>query len=241
MKKNTALLKNFDPRETPTYGITEATHYLRIPRTTIRDWVSGRSYPGKAGTRFARPVIRIADPHAKLMSFMDLVEIHVLDAIRRKHKIPLEKVRVAVRYLSKKFPSKHPLAERDFETDGVDLFIQEFNRLINISQAGQLAMREVLHAHLLRIERDVQGTPVKLYPFTRKREGDESKEEPRAVVIDPRVSFGRPVLAGTGIPTALIAERYKAGESVDELAEDYGRPRLEIEEAIRCELPLEAA
>jgi uncharacterized protein (DUF433 family) len=49
------------------------------------------------------------------------------------------------------------------------------------------------------------------------------------------------VLAGTGIPTAIVAERYKAGESIDELAEDYGRSRKEIEEAIRCELWLEAA
>ncbi len=67
------------------------------------------------------------------------------------------------------------------------------------------------------------------------------KEEPRTVVIDPRVSFGRSVLAGTGIPTAIIAERYKAGESVDALADDYGRKRVEIEEAIRCELALDAA
>jgi uncharacterized protein (DUF433 family) len=61
------------------------------------------------------------------------------------------------------------------------------------------------------------------------------------VVIDPRISFGRPVLAGSGIPTAVIADRYKAGESVDELADDYGRKRLEIEEAIRCELAERAA
>ena len=61
------------------------------------------------------------------------------------------------------------------------------------------------------------------------------------MVIDPHVSFGRPVLVGTGIPTAVIAERYKAGESIDELAGDYGRGPSEIEEAIRCELWLEAA
>ena len=47
--------------------------------------------------------------------------------------------------------------------------------------------------------------------------------------------------AGSGIPTTIIAERYKAGESVDELADDYGRKRLEIEEAIRCELDERAA
>ena len=169
---------------------------------------------------------------------MNLVEVHVLDAIRREHNIPLEKVRMAVTYLSKQFPSKHPLADREFETDGINLFIQKFGQLINISQAGQLAMKEVLEAHLHRIERDVAGIPVKLYPFTRKR---DSQEEPKAIVIDPRVSFGRPVLVGTGIPTAMIAERYKAGESVDDLANDYGRKRLEIEEAIRCELWVEAA
>ena len=64
------------------------------------------------------------------------------------------------------------------------------------------------------------------------------------MVIDPRVSSGRPVLVGSGIPTAVIAERYKAGESIDQLADDYGRERLDIEdieEAIRCELDERAA
>ena len=32
------------------------------------------------------------------------------------------------------------------------------------------------------------------------------RERPRTVLIDPRVSFGRPVVAGTGIPTAVLAE-----------------------------------
>jgi uncharacterized protein (DUF433 family) len=59
--------------------------------------------------------------------------------------------------------------------------------------------------------------------------------------IDPRISFGRPVLAGTGIQTTIVVERYKAGESVEELAKDYGRGRLDIEEAIRWELSAEAA
>jgi len=70
------------------------------------------------------------------------------------------------------------------------------------------------------------------YPFTRKRELDE----PRVVVIDPEVSFGKPVLVGTGIPTSTVAERYKTGESVDDLAKDYDLERGKIEEAIRCEL-----
>jgi uncharacterized protein (DUF433 family) len=239
--KGAPALKGRDIREIPSYGVQEAAHYLRIPRTTIRDWISGRHYPGKTGVRFSRPIIHLPDRETRLLSFMNLVEIHVLDAIRRKHNIPLEKVRTAVRYLAKQFPSPHPLADQEFVTDGMNLFVSKFSQLINISQEGQLAMREILHAHLHRIERDLQGLPIRLYPFTRKRDLVQHGEEPRAVVIDPRISFGRPVLAGTGIPTAVIAERYKAGESVDALADDYGRQRFEIEEAIRCELWLEAA
>lgn len=238
---NPAFVRDVNVRELPSYGITETAHYLRIPRTTIRDWVSGRYYRGKGGERFSKPIIHVPDSRQRLLSFMNLVEIHVLDAIRREHQIPLEKVRVAVTYLSKQFPSLHPLADREFETDGINLFTQKFGQLINISQAGQLAMREVLQAHLLRIERDLSGIPVRLYPFTRKRDLHEPHEEPKAIVIDPQVSFGRPVLAGTGIPTAVTAERYKAGESMDDLADAYGRKRLEIEEAIRCELWIEAA
>ena len=60
------------------------------------------------------------------------------------------------------------------------------------------------------------------------------------VVIDPTLSAGRPVIAGTGLATEVIAERYIAGETVVELAKDYDRENSEIEEAIRCELKIAA-
>ena len=59
--------------------------------------------------------------------------------------------------------------------------------------------------------------------------------------MDPYLSFGRPVIEGMGIATAIIAERYKAGESIEELARDYECPLLAIQEAIRCELDTQAA
>jgi uncharacterized protein (DUF433 family) len=98
-------------------------------------------------------------------------------------------------------------------------------------------MREMLAAHLKRIDRDAAGAPIRLYPFTRKHD----LEEPRVVMMDPRVQYGRPVLVRSGIPTAVVAERYKAGESIQDLATDYGREPREIEEAIRCELHVATA
>lgn len=225
------------PEEQPAYGLAEASRYLSIPSATLRSWVAGRKYPTESGPRFFRPIIQLpADVRAGL-SFVNLVEAHVLDAIRRHHQVPLNKIREAIHYLRKHFSSAHPLAEQKFQTDGIDLFIEKFGQLINVTQSGQIALRELLKAHLHRVEHDASGTAVRLYPFTRKRD----LSEPKVVVIDPHISYGRPVLVGTGIPTAIVAERYKAGESIDELAEDYGRSRNEIEEAIRCELWLEAA
>lgn len=221
-----------DPRELPAYSIPEAAQYLVIPTATLRSWVLGRAYPTQTGQRRFEPVIELPDSKLPALSFVNLVEAHVLDAIRRQHKIALNKVRRATRYLKNRFRSRHPLADQTFETDGLDLFIQEYGKLIAISKNGQLAMRELLEAHLRRIDRDKSGVAVRLYPFTRKREPDE----PKFVVIDPAISFGRPVLQGTGIATAVVAGRYKAGESIEELAADYGRGTHEIQEAIRCEL-----
>ena len=236
MKKNNSFYDGQDPRYLPSYSIGETAHYLLVPQATVRSWAIGRPYPTKLGKRYFAPVIGLPRK-SKSLSFINLIEVHVLDAIRREHAVPLDKVRSAVNYLRKEFGSEHPLAEEVFATDGLDLFIQKCGQLINVSRSGQLGMKSLLEAHLRRIDRDAKGIAVRLYPFTRKR----ADEEPKAVVIDPYISFGRPVLAGTGIPTSAIAERYKAGESIGQLSEDYGRKFLEIEEAIRCELALEAA
>ena len=172
------------------------------------------------------------------MSFVNLIEAYVLAAIRRHHRIPFPKVRSALRYLNRHFPSPHPLADQRFETDGLDIFVEQFGNLITISDEGQLSMRDILKAHLHRIERDVPSLAIKLYLFTRR---DTSETAPRVIVVDPRIAFGRPVLVGTRISTEVVYQRFESGEPVARLADDYGRTSEEIEEAIRCEHYRDAA
>jgi uncharacterized protein (DUF433 family) len=167
-----------------------------------------------------------------------LGEAHLLAAIRRKHHVPLPTVRRALRYVADHLQLKRPLAEATFETDGIDLFVERLGQLINVSKEGQTEMSDMIRAYLKRIERDERGLPVKLYLFTRK---DELQEREPSVVVDPRVAFGRPVLARTAVPTAILADRFKAGDTLSELAGDYGTSPQAIEEAIRCELAREAA
>jgi hypothetical protein len=119
--------------EQPVYSLTEASRYLLIPPATLRSWVAGRKYPTDSGSRFFRPVIQLPDNVRAGLSFVNLVEAHVLDAIRRHHQVPLSKIREAIDYLRRHFSSKHPLAEQRFETDGIDLFIDKFGQLINVT------------------------------------------------------------------------------------------------------------
>ena len=224
-----------DPYEMPTYGIPEAAHYLRLPPATLRSWVLGRRYRTEFGTTFSRPVIVLPDDSLPLLSFYNLAEAHVLSAFRREHNVKLEKIRTALDYVIMQFGWTHPLIEQKFETDGARLFIEKLDGLVDASARGQLVMDHA-RAHFQRLQRDEQRV-VRLWPFTR----NSIAESPETVFIDPRISFGRPCLVRCNIPTAVIAERYKAGEAIDSLAEDYGCDRLDIEEGLRCELDLKVA
>src|SRR5436190_7188710 len=77
-------LKDQDVRELPAYGVAEAAHYLLVPRATLRSWVAGMSYGSDGERRFFKRVIHpAASPVA--LSFINLIEAHVLAAIRRRH------------------------------------------------------------------------------------------------------------------------------------------------------------
>ncbi len=58
------------------------------------------------------------------------------------------------------------------------------------------------------------------------------------IVLDPKVKMGKPVIAGTRIPVALILEKLAAGETVADLLEAH--PGLS-EPAIRAALAYAAA
>jgi uncharacterized protein (DUF433 family) len=190
-------------------------------------------------------VIELADPENSRLSFSNLTEAHVLDALRRQYQVELPQIRRAVSYLREHFKRRHPLVHHEMLTDGNDLFVEAagLKDVINVSRHGQLAMRDLIELHLQRVEWDKDGFVARLYPFTRSRRSPaEGASQPRVVTMDPRVEFGRPILKVSAVPTAVIADRYKAGESIADLADDYGEDPLNIEEAVRCELqPAKAA
>ena len=207
---------------------------LNLSIATVRAWCFGYTYrSGKGSAKKFQPVIRPADPNARLLSFANLCELHVLSAIRRRHRIPLPRVRDSVEYVRSELGGDRPLIDRQFSTNGIDLFVQHASKLLNVSQQGQEALRGDFEQALARIERDNRGAPVRLFPFSRTSVSDEN--QPKTIVIDPRLAFGRPVLSSTAIRTEVIAGRFSAGDSTAEMAKDYGVDEEEIKEALRFE------
>ncbi len=224
-----------DPKDAPAYGIPEAARYLTIPTSTLHSWALGQAYKSSQGEpRFFEPVFQIADRDRKLLSFTNVCEAHVCEALRSAHGIHMRHIRRAIDVLNGLFPeSKHPLVDHRLATSGKELFVKRLGSddVINLSIQGQTVIRECLDLYLKRVDYH-QDEVSRLFPFTRT---GASQDASKIVMLDPSVLFGRPVIKDTRIATSVVFERWAAGESLEALADDYGRPVGDIEEALRCE------
>jgi uncharacterized protein (DUF433 family) len=222
-----------DPSEAGAYSLAEVANYLGIAPSTLRSWCHGQPYRTKSGAeRFFKPLLRIYEQQGGMLSYSNFVEAHVLRALRRQ--VTLPKVREILHgILAERPDSRHPLIEYEFATVGKDVFVERAGALINVARNGQVAFREALEGYLRRIKRNPQGTPTDLYPFPG---GKPLLEWPQSVQMNPRVAFGRPVIAGTNIPISVISSRVMAGDDLDLLAEDYDLDSSVIFEAVRWEV-----
>jgi uncharacterized protein (DUF433 family) len=217
-----------DPRRIPTYTLPTVAHLAGVSPETLRYWIKHR------------PLILKPDPESPLLSFINVVEAYMLAHLRRRHGLLLKQIRPAIEYTREDRKNESPLADEDLETDGRELFIRDLDKIINASRRGQIVMPEIIEPYLTRVDWDDLGQPARYYPVVRSAVSAESTAiamAPRIVMVDPTVSFGRPALMGSGVPTAVIASRFKAGDSIEELARDLDQTVREIEEALRYECP----
>lgn len=228
--------RNQDIYHAPAYSIADAARYLRIPAATLRSWLQVKT------VNHAVPLIQRPDPNRPFLSFVNLVEAHVLRIIRETHQVHLSRVRKALDYMSQQLETDHPLAMQTFQTDGVDLFIDQMDALVNVSRSGQLAMRESLQHLLTRVEWNADGVASRFFPLLeRMAVSADDWANDKIIVLDPAVRFGRPVIAGRGVPTDAIADLYEAGETIADIAEEFDCTPVQIKAAIRFESRLLAA
>jgi uncharacterized protein (DUF433 family) len=228
-----------DPRTLPAYPLELAARILLIPRSTLRVWVFGAEWTEKSGQkRSFEPLIIPPDRRKTLLSFVNLVEAHVLKTIRHKHRIQMIHVREAISELSKTYNTEYPLADVDLLAGDAELFYKRFGILLNLSRGKQQAF-SFLQTYLDRIERNLEKQAKRLYPFVIAPVWVGRKtlinQDPKLISIDPYISYGRPVITGTGISTDAIADRFWGGDNIELLARDFDCSISAIEYAIRYE------
>jgi uncharacterized protein (DUF433 family) len=206
----------------PAYRVVEAARYARTTPQTVANWqkLRGNSH-GAIGPR---------DKGASL-SYLQLIELGVVAAMRNAG-ISLPKVRQAREYLAQEFNSKFPFAEYRFKTDGKNLFVsydqimdaKDKDKLLSINKRGQLAWKEILDQRLREFEYDDD-----LGKVLRWKVGGIASP----VRVDPRISFGAPHVNGT--PTWVLRERWKSGESLADIADDFDLKVDDVAAALRFE------
>ncbi len=219
-----------DRRDLSSYTPQEVAHHLSVPLSTVRAWSVGQKYRGRHGEKrdFERLIVP-AETSPLSLSFWNLAELYVLASLRRHHEVPMHNVRAALLYSARKLSSKRPLIDEVFYTDGVSIFVEKYAKLIDASNDGQAAIKAVLKDSLARVERGVDGHVIRLFPWL------QDPKEPHHVEINSERGFGRLVLAGTNIPTEVIAQRFNGGEDIDVLAADYDLSEKQIQYALRWE------
>jgi uncharacterized protein (DUF433 family) len=220
-----------DLRDVPAYPLVDAARYLHLPASTLRRWVNGWSYPTSEGEQHSH---RLLDVHRSgrsyVLSFNNLIEAHVLASMRFDHKVAMPRVRQALTWVSSQLDIRRPLLNARFESDGISLFVEHLGQVLDVSTFhGQVQIAEAVRSYLRRVERDPEGVPIRLFPWVRPTSNDKT------ISIDPRFGFGRPVIAGTGVPTRVLFEQFQGGDNVAFLAEDYELQAQQVIDALRFE------
>jgi uncharacterized protein (DUF433 family) len=217
---------------TGVYDLTEASRLLRVNRNKLYTWVAGRP------TRGQHPLFQPDLPTNRgryAISFLDLIELAIIKDFRGLN-LSMQAIRKAIQIAREMYnDAEHPLCTKRFETDGQTIFARvkddfDEERIIDCL-SKQLVFVEIMQPLFLQLERDEElESVIRWWPLGR----DES------IVIDPRRSFGRPIVAQTGTPTLALYRQHMAGDSIEEVADWYEIEDKYVRDAVKYESKLAA-
>lgn len=217
-----------DPRELPAYTFRELALSLRMPESTLRAWTRGQ-----AGFEALLRIPR--DPRGVFeLSFYNLIEIYVLAQLRKAHGMSMPQVRRSMAVLAGALKTEHPIIDAEFFVYGNRLYAEHGDRTVNLTRPeGQYFFADAMKDLLTRVDKGPMGYE-RFYPKLPNRQGVVT-ERYRPIVVDPEVTFGRPRIAGTGIPTEIIADRRRGGDSLKFIAEDLNISVTKVRQALEFE------
>lgn len=206
------------------FTLRETAAYLGIPKSTVQWWARP---PGAK-----HPLITCFPAHGRsaTVPFIGFAEAFVLSSFRRAG-VPLQRIRPAVEVLAREIGVEHALASKRLYTDGAEVLFD---------YASRRGEREVMDLVVIRTQQRQFSEVVKEYLKAIHYGGDGWADAVRLptyanaeVVVDPKVAFGLPLLVHGGARVEDLVDRFQAGDSVGDIAADFGVLPGEVEDVIR--------
>lgn len=192
------------------YGFREAARLTGLKGERVREWFRVRNDETRRRPVFHSDYEPVDGDRA--ISFLDLIDVFVAGQLR-EHGVSLQTLRRVYHRLQDELNAKHPFCRSELLSDGKIVFTR------GMDSKGEEELIEVLTRQKV--------FPSIILPFLRKIDyGHVSKlaerwHIARMVVVDPRICFGKPIIEEYSIPTATLADAYRANDQDAERVADW--------------------
>lgn len=143
----------------------------------------------------------------------------------------MQRIRPAVELLASEIGVDHALASKSLYTDGAEVLYDYAAKRrdddlleLTVVRTGQKQFSDLVAEYLGRVTYGEDGwvAEVELPTYEHAR-----------VVVDPKRGFGFPLLVHGGARVEDLVDRFKAGDTVAEISDDFAVSGAEVEDVIR--------
>ena len=213
------------------YTTAEASRLAHIPARRISRWLLGYKHTNGESPPLWTPGLPRVGGNLEI-SFLDLMELRFVQAFLEAG-VSLVTIRSALERARRVFKVERPFATRRFRTDGRRIFLDvqdqvQDARLIDLNRS-QYAFRDLVAPSFKGLEFDADRV-VRWRPWV----------ERSMIVVDPRRSFGAPIIDGSGVPTRALLDAYRVAKSFRVVAADFETTERAVRNAVAFEERLTA-
>jgi uncharacterized protein (DUF433 family) len=220
------------------YTTPEASRLARVSTGRIRRWMQGYTFKTKSGSRESPAVVQaslpLLDDGVLTLSFLDLQEIRFVNAFLVEG-VKWKTLRIVHEKSVAAF-GPHPFSRGRFDTDGRDIFVdlapelgKSDGALLNIAN-DQTSFKRVVSPFLATLE-ITNDQAAAWWPLGKSK----------LVVLNPKRSFGQPIVPREGVPTNILARSYRVEKSYPRVARWYEVSERAVRHAVEYEEMLTAA
>ncbi len=200
------------------YRYIDVAQLVQVTPRTVARW--RRTY-GLLGRRAAQ------DSYSEPLSHLELITIAFIAAFRGVG-VDLDDLRQVHDSLRNLFDNEYPFALEDFKTHApqalAHLPSDQLSRYGITLRQKQYRWSEPILDRFALFDYE-QGLALRWRP--------RGLDSP--IVVNALVAFGSPTVEGTGVPTYILKQRYVAGETLEEIAEDFSLSVTQLQEALSFE------